>query len=176
MDGIRSNKDIKRWIYIEEVEENDEKKYFDFECFSSDNYYLYKKSGKKITNPRIIYQSTQNNKYYYVKNFTQFQRNYINYMINEERIKEVIAFQKNSLKENNYNNEFPCIEFGTVTIVKFEDICNYIEDFIGDYKKMKYIIDNLEKDKDKNEIHFFPIQSHYLNKTFYQAPILILHD
>ena len=73
-------------------------------------------------------------------------------MLKEEKIKEIINLQINSINEINYNNEFPCLEFGTVTIVKYEDICNYIIDFINKYKNIKYIIDNLEKDKENNEM------------------------
>ena len=147
--SCQSNSQVKRWVYIKE----NEKKSFDFECLSSDNYYLFKESGNKISNPKIIFQSTKDNKYYYVSNFNQFTNyNICFYKLNEEKIKEIIISQINSINEINYLNDFPCLEFGTVTIVKFEDICNYLNEFIYEYKNIKNIIDNLEKDKEKNEM------------------------
>ena len=94
-------------------------------------------------------------KYYFYdeKKFKKFNSNNINfYKIREEKIKEIINLQLNSINKLNYDNEFPCLEFGTVTIVKFEDICNYLDDFIKEFKNMKTIVDNLENDKEKNEM------------------------
>ena len=70
----------------------------------------------------------------------------------EEKVKEIIDLVKSSFQDINYINEFPCLEFGNENIVKFEDICSYLNDFINNYKNMKIIIDSLEKDKEKNEM------------------------
>ena len=148
--SCQSKKKVKRKVFFDE----DEEMGIYFDCLSSDNYYLFKESGNEISNPRIIYYSTQDKDYYYVRYYNQFICNNIEfYMLKEEKIKDIINLQINSINKISYINEFPCLEFGTVTIVKFEDICNYLSDFINKFKNIKNIIDNLEKDKEKNEMN-----------------------
>ena len=169
-----NSKAKKYYIYMFEIEgktkEERKKKSIYFETSTSDNFYFFRESGNIQSEKKIIYLSNVDYEHYYVNNFAQSIYNYINfYKIKEENIKEVINLQKNSIDEINYNNEFPCLEFGTLTIVKFEDICNYLNDFIFKYKNMKYIIDNLEKDKEKKEME--GIKNIYNNLSDYSSKI-----